>query len=228
MPDSKLSIKAFSNIFILAYKEFKQNDPLRLAGATAFFTTFALPAILIILVQIIGLVFSKENIRGKLFLSLTKILGRDGAMQTQQTFWGFKSLATNTFISSAGFIFLIFVATTLFKIIKDSLNQLWNVRVADNKPAIQLAGSFKNWAAAQIEFNLGTQWSFFAADLYNYGNNDKNNKLHFYNAGAVYKSNALRLQLNYGRQRGGLVCVGGVCRFVPQSVGLNLALNYSF
>ena len=89
-------------------------------------------------------------------------------------------------------------------------------------------GSFKNWAAAQIEFNLGTQWSFFAADLYNYGNNDKNNKLHFYNAGAVYKSNALRLQLNYGRQRGGLVCVGGVCRFVPQSVGLNLALNYSF
>lgn len=142
MPDSKLSIKGFSNIFILAYKEFKQNDPLRLAGATAFFTTFALPAILIILVQIIGLVFSKENIRGKLFLSLTKILGRDGAMQIQQTFWGFKSLATNTFISSAGFIFLIFVATTLFKIIKDSLNQLWNVRVADNKPAIQLAGRF--------------------------------------------------------------------------------------
>ena len=89
-------------------------------------------------------------------------------------------------------------------------------------------GGFKNWAAAQVEYNLGTRWSFFAADLYNYGNNDTNNKLHFYNAGSVYKSNAFRLQLSYGRQRGGLVCVGGVCRFVPQSVGLNLALNYSF
>ncbi|MFY8127455.1 MAG: DUF6029 family protein [Chitinophagaceae bacterium] len=24
------------------------------------------------------------------------------------------------------------------------------------------------------------------------------------------------------------MCVGGVCRFVPQSAGLNLSLNYSF
>lgn len=89
-------------------------------------------------------------------------------------------------------------------------------------------GGFKNWAAAQVEFNLGGSWSFFAADLYNYGNDEDDKKLHFYNIGSVYKSNAFRLQLSYGRQRGGLVCVGGVCRFVPQSAGLNLALNYSF
>ena len=89
-------------------------------------------------------------------------------------------------------------------------------------------GSFKNWAGAQVEYNMGSRWSFFAADLYNYGNDEEINKLHFYNAGSVYKSNALRLQLSYGRQRGGLICVGGVCRFVPQSAGLNLAVNYSF
>lgn len=138
----KLTVNKFFEVFIFAFKDFKRNEPLRLAGATAFFTTFALPAILIILVQFIGLIFSKESLRSKLFSSLSKVLGHEGAMQIQQTFWGFQSLATNRFITVAGFLFLIFVATTLFKIIRDSLNQLWNVRVPDNKPVLQLAGRF--------------------------------------------------------------------------------------
>ncbi|MEO8770818.1 MAG: DUF6029 family protein [Ferruginibacter sp.] len=87
---------------------------------------------------------------------------------------------------------------------------------------------FKNWAASQLEFNLKSSWSFFAIDLYNYGNNDQNEKLHFYNVGIVYKQGAARVQVGYGRQRGGLVCVGGVCRFVPENAGLNASLNYSF
>lgn len=87
---------------------------------------------------------------------------------------------------------------------------------------------FKNWAASQIEFNFNSTWSLFAFDLYNYGNNEENNRLHFYNVGGTFNKGAYRVQLGYGRQRGGLICVGGVCRFVPQSAGLNLGLNYSF
>jgi hypothetical protein len=89
-------------------------------------------------------------------------------------------------------------------------------------------GEMKNWAASQLEFNLKEQWSFFAIDLYNYGNEDASKRTHFYNLGAVFKKDAIRVQTSYGRQRGGLVCVGGICRFVPQSAGLNLALNVSF
>lgn len=89
-------------------------------------------------------------------------------------------------------------------------------------------GGFKNWAASQVEFNLKSRWSFFAIDLYNYGNDDGNKKIHYYNVGLAYKQGAARVQASYGRQRGGLVCVGGVCRFVPESAGLNLGLNLSF
>jgi len=89
-------------------------------------------------------------------------------------------------------------------------------------------GGFKNWAALQVEFNLKSQWSFFAIDLYNYGNDVANKKIHYYNVGLAYKQGAARLQASYGRQRGGLICVGGVCRFVPESAGLNLAVNLAF
>jgi len=119
---AKLTVKGLGKIVLLSYTEFKSNDPLRLAGATAFFTTFALPPILIILVQIIGLVLSKENLRDKFFLQLAGIVGKQSAAQVKITFSGFTALAGNWVITAGGFIFLMFVATTLFKVIKDSLN----------------------------------------------------------------------------------------------------------
>ena len=131
---SRLSGKEFIKICAISFNEFKRNEPLRLAGATAFFTTFALPPILIILVQIIGLVFRIQNLRDKFFVHLAQVLGRQSAAQVRETFLGFTSLAKNWFLVAGGFIFLMFVATTLFKVIKDSINQLWNVRGTSEQP----------------------------------------------------------------------------------------------
>lgn len=131
---ARLTVKELSKILILSFSEFKRNEPLRLAGATAFFTTFALPPILIILVQIIGLVFNIQDLRNKFFVQLAATLGKQSAAQVQATFAGFTSLAKNWMITVGGFIFLMFVATTLFKVIKDSLNQLWNVRAETKIP----------------------------------------------------------------------------------------------
>lgn len=126
---SRLSLKELGKTLILSFDELKRNDPLRLAGATAFFTTFALPPILIILVQIIGLVFQIRDLRDRFFVHLAALLGGPSALQVRETFFGFKSLAKNWVVAIGGFIFLLFVATTLFKVIKDSLNQLWNVKM---------------------------------------------------------------------------------------------------
>ncbi len=86
----------------------------------------------------------------------------------------------------------------------------------------------KNWAAATFEFNLNSKWSFFGMDMYNYGNDDTELRNHYYNFGGAFRKNATRIALNYGRQRGGLVCVGGVCRNVPESSGIGLSLSTAF
>ncbi|MBA2498597.1 MAG: YihY/virulence factor BrkB family protein [Chitinophagaceae bacterium] len=107
----------------------QKNDPLRLAGATAFFTTFALPAILVILIQVLGLVFKREQISDNLLEKISSIVGKQTGQQVTETLSGFTQLADNWFITIGGFLFLIFVATTLFVVIKGSLNQLWGVRL---------------------------------------------------------------------------------------------------
>lgn len=48
------------------------------------------------------------------------------------------------------------------------------------------------------------------------------------NASVTIVHNTLRFSLGHGRQRGGLLCVGGVCRPVPSSNGFFLSLSSSF
>lgn len=124
----KEGIKKVFRLLKAAFAELMTNDPLRMAAATAFFTTFALPPILIIVVQIFGLLFKMENLSDQFFESIGGVLGNESSLTIKSTFAGFLSKAQNWWITIFGFVFLMFVATTLFKVIKDSLNQLWDIQ----------------------------------------------------------------------------------------------------
>lgn len=130
-----LKILSFLWLFPKSFRELKRNDPLRMAGATAFFTTFALPPILIILFQLFGLFLSRRLVGSQMRELLSSMLGEAGAEQLRQTTQGFRSLLTNWYVAIGLFIFLLFVATTLFVVIKNTLNDIWQIRVKE-KPGI--------------------------------------------------------------------------------------------
>ncbi len=83
----------------------------------------------------------------------------------------------------------------------------------------------KNWVASVLEFNLTSNLALYVADAYNY---EGEGKVHYYNIGGSYSKGRTRLGMNYGRQRGGLICVGGVCRFVPENTGVSANLTVTF
>lgn len=85
-----------------------------------------------------------------------------------------------------------------------------------------------NWATAVIEYNVSPNWFFSVMDQYNYGNPVKELQLHYLIGSFGYIRDASRFMVSYGRQRAGLFCVGGVCRFVPASNGLTLTFTQSF
>lgn len=94
-----------------------------------------------------------------------------------------------------------------------------------------------NWASLSLEYNHNLNWSIYVMDMYNYGYKEGGHyiagnvdtfDIHFYNTGVAYKKGASRISMGYGRQRGGLVCSGGVCRFVPPSTGLSFSITTSF
>ncbi|WP_282014933.1 DUF6029 family protein [Marinifilum flexuosum] len=82
----------------------------------------------------------------------------------------------------------------------------------------------KDWIAGSLEYNIGSRWSFFLSDMYNSGKT----KIHYINFGGSYVKNSTRFSVSYGRQKAGLLCVGGVCRMVPAASGLSFSLSKKF
>lgn len=85
-----------------------------------------------------------------------------------------------------------------------------------------------NWLAGLLEFTISPKWFFSVQDQWNFGNPDASQQLHYYLISAGFIHNTTRLALSYGRQREGILCVGGVCRYVPASTGMTLTITSSF
>lgn len=111
-----------------SFKRLQSNDPLRMAGATAFFTSFALPPIILLLFQLFSIFFSRKLVGTELGEVLSDTLGKEGSDQLRSTARGFRNLAQNWYMAALGLVFLVFVATTLFKVIRNTLNDIWNIR----------------------------------------------------------------------------------------------------
>jgi membrane protein len=116
-------LRLFQDAFVL----FKQNDPLRLASSAAFFTLFALPPILILVISLLGTLFSDALITGELFDKLAALVGENAAGQIELILTNFLDLQGNGWAAAASFLFLTFVATTLFTVLRNSINQLWSI-----------------------------------------------------------------------------------------------------
>lgn len=86
----------------------------------------------------------------------------------------------------------------------------------------------QNWAMAMVEYSIAPRWFFAISDQYNYGNDNKDLRIHYYTLSAGYSRGANRISLSYGKQRQGVICVGGVCRLVPASYGFTLNVTSSF
>ncbi|MBX3042398.1 MAG: hypothetical protein KIT33_07210 [Candidatus Kapabacteria bacterium] len=85
-----------------------------------------------------------------------------------------------------------------------------------------------NWAHLLVEYTIAPSWYFTVYDQFNYGNDDPDRRIHYINGSIAYLTGTTRLQVGFGKQRGGIICVGGICRAVPASNGVFLSLTSTF
>jgi len=126
------NVKTFSSHFSTAFKLFQKNDPLRLAGATAFFTNFALPPILLILIRLFGFFIDRKIIVTGIFERLSTILDDSSTTQIRQTLRNIRGIDHQWYATLISFVFFLFVATTLFTVIKNSMDQIWSIGIKEH------------------------------------------------------------------------------------------------
>jgi membrane protein len=113
-----------------AFTSLQANDPIRMAGATAFFAFFAIPPIVIILSSVLSQLFNTryQRISGQLFDEFADLFGPKSANQLEDISQRLQLPKPDLPLTVLSFFLLLLASTTLFSIIKNSLNQLWNVK----------------------------------------------------------------------------------------------------
>ena len=120
-----------------------------MAGATAFFAFFALPSIVVILSQVLSRLFQDRNqaVSGRLFGQLAELFGPQSARQLQDISQHLQPSKTDSLVMVTNIGVLLLSSTTLFAVMKNSLNQLWNVKI---KPDRTVLYSFRERAIALV------------------------------------------------------------------------------
>lgn len=85
-----------------------------------------------------------------------------------------------------------------------------------------------DWLFGQIEYTFSPHWFIAILDQYNSGNLDVDKRVHYGLISTGYINGSHRFSFQYGKQRAGVFCVGGVCRAVPASNGLTFTFTSSF
>ena len=85
-----------------------------------------------------------------------------------------------------------------------------------------------DWATVVAEYTWSPHWFVSVIDQYNFGNPDESKRVHYLFGSAGYVNGSHRLSIGYGKRREGIFCVGGVCRAVPASSGLEVTFTSSF
>jgi hypothetical protein len=138
------------------------------------------------------------------------------------------NIESNTFVLELGYKFknrssLRAEVQAMFVNRVDSLNHRVGFGTAGSR-----ATDNGDWATLLIEYTINSNWMISVMDQYNFGNYDKSKRAHHPYFTVGYVHGATRVMASYGRQRAGMFCVGGVCRYVPASNGLTLTVTHSF
>lgn len=129
----KDKIVAFLKLVPKSVKDLKDKNPLQLASSTAFFSLFAIPPILVILINTLGLFIKPEFLNDEIFNLISNVLGNSGTAEIKQIFKNFQELPDDLLTSILVFLFLLFIGTNLFFLVQLNINQVWNVPSKSNQ-----------------------------------------------------------------------------------------------
>lgn len=135
---SKFKFKDLPSLLKETYKEWNNDDPWRLSAVVAYYAIFSLPALLVIIINTVGIVWGEDIVQNKLTAEISSALGSDAAEAIKNIIASTQGGNQTTISTIIGIATLIFGATGLFYHLQISLNQIWDIKVHPKSNIIKL------------------------------------------------------------------------------------------
>ena len=111
------------------YADWSEDRAARLAAALAYYTTFSIAPLLVVLIAIAGLLFGTEAVRGELDDQIRGLLGADAAKAVQDMVQSASTHESSGIVATVfSVVALLLGATGVFAELQDSLNTIWDVQ----------------------------------------------------------------------------------------------------
>ena len=107
--------------------EWQRDKVSRLAAALAYYTTFALAPVLIIVIAVASFLFEQSEVQGRIIEQLQGLLGQSGADLVQEMLTSKAQQDGGFWATVVSIGLLILGASGLFIQLQDALNTVWNV-----------------------------------------------------------------------------------------------------
>ncbi len=105
----------------------------KLSASLAYYTIFSFGPMMIVIIYLSGLFWSKSEVEGAVLEQMSKLIGSQAAQQIQQIIQNAAISANNKLTAIIGFVFLLLSATTVFAEIQDTINMIWKLKAKSGK-----------------------------------------------------------------------------------------------
>ena len=113
--------------------EFSQDECPRLAAALAYYAVFSLPALLVLVVAVAGMVADGEQVGRRLTTFFQESLGAEGAEQIDTMLREASQNGRGWWATAVGGVVLLVGATGVLAELQTALNRIWGVQPADER-----------------------------------------------------------------------------------------------
>jgi membrane protein len=129
------------------FREWREDGANRLAAALAYYTTFSLAPLLVLVIAIAGLVGGQSAAQGQVMAQVQDLLGEEGREFVQDMIANASKPATGLTATVISVATLLFGALGVFGELQNSLNLIWEVKP---KPARGLLDGIKRFVLGRM------------------------------------------------------------------------------
>lgn len=142
----KFKLTHLPKLIIKTYKKWIDKEPFQLGAIVAYYAILSLPALLIIILNIVGAIWGRDLVREEMFTELASALGPDTAESILTMIAERGDNSTSVFATILGVAVLIYGATGVFYHLQNVLDNIWEIKQSYSSEIIAtLIGRLKSF-----------------------------------------------------------------------------------
>ena len=134
-------IKDVPALLIETYKKWMDSDPFKLSAIVAYYAILSLPALIVIILNIVGSIWGRDIVQGELLAEITQALGKETAESIRLMMVDRGDEETSFFTATIGVVVLLYGATGVFFQLQQALDSIWGVDLSEKGSILNILKS---------------------------------------------------------------------------------------